>query len=83
MLPKAAKVTRGVMVRGKAHGEGAVLPIIDRPTSQDQISPQEYMELKHTNFVVAAPEVAPTPVTATPLPASAMAGVTGKAPDKK
>jgi hypothetical protein len=69
MLPKAAKVTRGVMVRGKAHAEGAVLPIAERPKDQNEISPLEYAELKHTNYVVAheAPDI--TVAATTEMPA--------------
>lgn len=44
-----AKVLRGVYVRGKAYGEGAIV----------DLSPQEFSELKHTNYVVAAPVEAP------------------------
>ncbi|MGH7605412.1 MAG: hypothetical protein ACRENK_15630 [Gemmatimonadaceae bacterium] len=54
-----AKVIRGVYVRGKAFPEGAIV----------DLSPQEFSELKHTNYVLAAtpedlappaPEPAPT-----------------------
>ncbi len=54
-----AKVIRGVYVRGKAHPEGAIV----------ELSAQEFSELKHTNYVVAAPAEAP-PAPAVEAPAA-------------
>jgi hypothetical protein len=57
-----AKVIRGVYIRGKAYPEGTIV----------DLSPQEYTELKHTNYVVAAPAEAPAApaVAAAPEPAA-------------
>ena len=60
-MPKAAKVTRGVMVRGKAHAEGTILPIVPHPKDQSEITAEEYTILKHTNYVEAHEEAAVAP----------------------
>ena len=65
-----AKVIRGVYIRGKAHAEGEIV----------ELSGQEFSELKHTNYVVAAPTEAPKPaptVTAESA-ATAQAQASGK-----
>jgi hypothetical protein len=66
------------MVRGKPHAADKILPIVDHPKNSDEISPGEFVELKHTNYVVAhdAPTEAPPAVQVAGAPPQVQA--TGK-----
>lgn len=61
--PAAAKVVRGVYVRGEPKGEGAILRLNGNPHSTDEITPMEYWTLLGANYVVAATDadLAPPP----------------------
>lgn len=63
MLKQKAMVTRGVMVRGTPKAEGAFLEVVDHPTSTDEITHQEFAELKAHNQVIGVAEKTPEPLT--------------------
>ncbi len=63
-FPKAAIVVRGVGIRGTGKAEGTVLRIVDRPQSTEEITRQEYHELKATRFIEDYVEPAAKPAAA-------------------
>jgi hypothetical protein len=76
MLKQRALVMRGVMVRGAVKSEGAYLEVVEHPTSTDEITHQEFAELKSSNYVIAVVEKPHEPLS------SQQAAVTQAAMDK-
>lgn len=63
-----AKVIRGVFIRGKAHAEGAIGSVGKKQDGDAfELTPQEFNELKASNYVVAHVETpAAGPVESAP-----------------
>jgi hypothetical protein len=56
MLKQRALVRRGVLVRGDVKEEGAILDVVTHPSSTNEITHQEFAELKSSNFVTEVVE---------------------------